>query len=767
RKLWLWLGIAEWVAVHLHYNALFLLIFLNGWLLLKLWRTPSFGPWLKVQMGVGLASLPWAVGVLLNWPAVQAEASLAGFSTQPPAWDFVLPQVWGFHLTGLVNVLDDVWVRPFSLALLVLIALLLLGQWRISRRHGSAESAENGRSAGELLLFWLGPLFLGFAVWLVRSYSHPRYIALFAAGFVLLLAYLLTPRPSRLGRWASLGNLFRLATAVLFIWLSGWGLQHYFFDPDFAKDDIREVAAILDAVALPEDLILVPRTDWSLPFTYAGDTPIQMADTFHQAQKWADLAAWTTPPTTVFTLDYEENFYDWQGVVPFALESAGNLVQRWHVDDLTLSQYRLDVPVAEPELVLRNGRFGDVAFLGSWVVPTATSADGVTVALQWQLLAPVTHNYSIVLSVDDGTGLELANRDDQLVTANGRPTNRWDVGEIVTTYHFVPFVSGTPPVTYDVDMRVYIVQGEVQTLDFVDSQGTPQGQNFVLGQVRVERPLPNQENVYGAEIPSLPLPEPLQLADGLQLTHALLDRSTAAPGQTVRLRLAWQSSDNLTDLRPSLVLRQGGQELVVNESAPVQGTYPTNLWQPGDFVWEQRLLTIPATAESGEAAVFIELGENSYQLGQIEISAEARTFESPTPQVAVDAIFGDVARLVGVDPPPESVPAGQPIPLTLYWQSLQTGEPVEYTVFAQVLGEDGRIVAQHDSVPGNGHRPTPGWVEGEYIQDEHLLVVRDYGYTGEGQLIVGLYDPTTGLRLMLPDGGDAFLLPLPLSILGE
>jgi hypothetical protein len=211
------------------------------------------------------------------------------------------------------------------------------------------------------------------------------------------------------------------------------------------------------------------------------------------------------------------------------------------------------------------------------------------------------------------------------------------------------------------------------------------------------------------------------------------------------------------------VLRQGNEELAVNDLAPVQGEYPTNLWQPGEFIWEQRVLTVPATAESGPAAVFVELGERSFQLGEVTISTEARTFEPPMPQVAVDAVFGDMARLVGFDPPPESVPAGQSIPLTLYWQSLQTGEPVGYTVFAQVLGENGRVIAQHDSIPVNGRRPTTGWVEDEYILDEHLLTFREEGYTGEAQLIVGLYDPATGTRLTLPDGRDAF--PLPMSVL--
>lgn len=755
-RLWFWLGLWEWIALHLHYNALFLLIFLNVWATFKLWRKALWRNWAAVQVGVGLASLPWAVGVLLNWEAVQAEANLAGFTTQPPAWDFVLPQVWAFHLTGLVNVLSTPLLQSLSLLLILLVAVLLGASWR----------QQKGNWSPRLLLIWLGPLWLGFAVWLVRSYSHPRYISLFASGLVLLLAFLLTPT---LGggakRWqAVVLNLLKVATAVIFFYFSGWGLVHYFYDPAFAKDDMRAVAAILADEAAPEDLILVPRTDWSLPFTYVGNTPIRMADAFHQGLMWADLAQWTAPTDSVFTLDYADNLYDWQGVVPFALESAGSLVNRWRVDDLTLSEYRLDSPVAEPELVPRDGRFGNLAFLGSWVSPSATTADGVTVAMRWQLLAPVTHNYSSVLNVDDGIGLDLARTDDQLLTANGRPTNRWEVGEIVTTYHFLPFIMGTPPLNYDLSLRVYIVQGEVQTFDYLDAQGVPQGQSLDLGTVMVARPFPRRPNIYNVSSPYLPLPEPLMLVDGLLLTQATLNRAVISPGQPLLARLQWLAETDLPELRPQLVLRQGEQLIASNDDAPALGQYPTNLWEVGERVLEQRSLTVPAMAAPGIAEVFIELGRISYQLGEVEILAEAHDFAPPSPQVATDAVFGDVARLVGFDPPPATLPAGEPVPLTLYWESLSTGEPVAYTVFTQLLAADGRLIAQHDSVPGNGSHPTTGWLEGEFIRDEHLLMFREPGFVGEGQIIVGLYDPETGGRLQLPDGRDAFPLPITFQV---
>ncbi|WP_420627926.1 hypothetical protein [Candidatus Leptofilum sp.] len=51
----------------------------------------------------------------------------------------------------------------------------------------------------------------------------------------------------------------------------------------------------------------------------------------------------------------------------------------------------------------------------------------------------------------------------------------------------------------------------------------------------------------------------------------------------------------------------------------------------------------------------------------LHIKEERRLVVFDKPEII--SSFGDVARLVGVDPPPTQVPAGQPIPLTLYWQA--------------------------------------------------------------------------------------------------
>jgi hypothetical protein len=76
-----------------------------------------------------------------------------------------------------------------------------------------------------------------------------------------------------------------------------------------------------------------------------------------------------------------------------------------------------------------------------------------------------------------------------------------------------------------------------------------------------------------------------------------------------------------------------------------------------------------------------------------------------------------------------------------------------YKVFVHLYDMDGRLVAQHDSVPLNELRPTWGWQPGEQIIDNHGLWV-PAGVSEPLRLVVGLYDPESNTRLTLPDGSD-------------
>ncbi len=80
-----------------------------------------------------------------------------------------------------------------------------------------------------------------------------------------------------------------------------------------------------------------------------------------------------------------------------------------------------------------------------------------------------------------------------------------------------------------------------------------------------------------------------------------------------------------------------------------------------------------------------------------------------------------------------------------------------YVVFAQLLAADGHLIAQSDSAPAGGQRPTRGWVNGEIISDRHSLEFVDKTYRGDATLIVGMYDPATLARVAVADSANNFV----------
>jgi hypothetical protein len=79
-----------------------------------------------------------------------------------------------------------------------------------------------------------------------------------------------------------------------------------------------------------------------------------------------------------------------------------------------------------------------------------------------------------------------------------------------------------------------------------------------------------------------------------------------------------------------------------------------------------------------------------------------------------------------------------------------------------MIDEAGNIVAQADSHPREGRYPTWLWESGEIVEDAHTF--DSTPETGRYRILIGLYDPATGLRLPLivdgqPVAGDAVTLP--------
>jgi hypothetical protein len=767
------LALLEWVGLHLHYIALFAVAYVALWGLLALGRRrdgPGLRRWIVAQTVVALTSLPWLVAVLVNWPAVQAEANAGAFTAEPVPLPFLFAQVWAFHLTGLAGALASPLVRVGAAIAAMMMAVLF------AIHLTAAGSAARRPAIKRLAAHWLLPMIAALIVWSVRSFSHPRYIVMFAALLIPLAAWLIYPAQ----RWIE--RLPALALAACLVGLSFWGLGRYFFNPDTAKPDVRGLARHLETVAGPDDLILVPDTDWSFPFEYRGPAAVLMP---HLAESPHDPAATLAraltctdgPPCAasgrVFVIDYPRGTRDWQARLPFELERRGQWLGETGFGDVAVREYRLDatpppLPDCDNDDLIRPAvSFGPLQLASAWVEQGAPADGAVAVALCWRATAPPAAEHAVTLVLRDPlTGERVAQSDAPLLNAAGAPTANWTPGEMVITYHLLPLPPDTPPVAAELALGVYTGQSPNQVaLEANSSQGLPSGQLVSLGEVILGPPTGLTASPY--DVQGLPLwDEPVPLGEGqLLLRGAVFSPGPYRPGQTIRAGLTWQAADEgLPDIRPALQLVYEGEVVAENGDAPVNGRYPTDRWVGGQLVSEFRDLRAPAGV-SGTARLVIDVAGQAFDLGEVSIEGESVLFEPPPSEVKVAVSFGDGdIDLMGFDPPPSPIDNSQPVPLTLYWRSSSGEIPAAYTVFAHLLAEDGRLLAQHDAPPANGARPTNEWLAGEYVIDPHELVWREAGYVGPARLAVGLYDPQTGARLPTTDGADAFILPVEITV---
>ncbi|MBP6786621.1 MAG: glycosyltransferase family 39 protein [Candidatus Promineofilum sp.] len=117
------------------------------------------------------------------------------------------------------------------------------------------------------------------------------------------------------------------------------------------------------------------------------------------------------------------------------------------------------------------------------------------------------------------------------------------------------------------------------------------------------------------------------------------------------------------------------------------------------------------------------------------------------PAVAADVVFGGEVRFLGYDPGPTCADPTGPCKLTTYWRVLApTGLPRRF--FLHLIGADGAVLAQADRLGA----PAEHWRAGDVIVQLLTLPRTD------GELRLGVYDPTDGGRLMTEAGDEYFVV---------
>jgi mannosyltransferase len=763
RLLWAGYVLTTALSIYTHYSAGFILIAENAFLglivLVTAWRQ---GGWLKIlrgwvlsQLGIALLYLPQVRITLRQFVAY--ENPTMGVPDLPS----FLVQVWqGFSLGPAAELIQGTPLLA-GIALILVLGLLGSGIWDLVIGSVSLKSQiSNLKSPVIWLCLWLAlPLLLYFYVLRDRPFFHPRYIMLTTPPYYLLLAYAIGQIWKRVPAFGLLSVVFLLAAFVP-------AIQADFFDPASFGDDTRGLARFIESQAGENDVVLID-VPYPFDYYYHGQAPAHylFVDIHTVAQRLTELcrgrerAFWirwhksdTDPRGTVlFLLDkYGQRLgqagfrgYDvlWYRLPPhgtFSLTSEVNPIQIDFADRVTLVGYAYGGRGAEAT--------SSEAEVEAQVVPAGKKMWAV---LQWRLQQKVERDYKVALFLKDRRGHLIGQDDRQLINDRHLYTSSWWLDEVVTNVYDPLVPDGTPPGQYTVEVAVYEPESLVR-LDVFDANGAPQGTTIQLGHIEVSRPL------SPPPVASLGIQRELKADWGeVRLLGYDLASQGVAPGATLSLNLYWQA---LTDVQGDYfvllqIKDQAGQAWGQVRERPVDGTYPTTLWQEGEVLRDRYELPLSAETPAGQYQLTVGLVDAATEslagdiaLPPLTVKGRSRVFEVPPIQHRLSANLGDQVELLGYDLDSDQLQAGETVHLTLYWQALDEIE-MSYTVFVHLINEENRIGGQRDSIPGNGTLPTTGWVKGEVIADEYEFTVRPDAPLGEYLIEVGMYDAQTSRRL--------------------
>jgi len=455
-------------GLYTHYAFPFVLLVHNAifglWWLAVARRTAQRWRWLAwwagVQVAIILLYLPWLPVAL---------KSVTGWSPAGRAYALgpALLDVWHVLTVGVTLPLKE-----STLALVVTGVLLLAGLW--PRRSGSLK-ASHGFAVASMALYLLLPVALIFAFDLYKESWLKFLIVVLPPLHVLVAHGVENLAHSVIGDWrleigkrrisnlhspfSILHSAFCILTTTLLAITILPSLRNLYLDPAYARDDYRQIAADIAAIARPDDaIVLNAPNQWEVFTYYYPDQDVYPAPYRPEPDEVeAFLAPLLERYGRLFVLYWGDAESDPQRLVETWLAShTYQATERWY-GRVRLATYGV-APLPEEPAVALDARFGEGIHLRGYALAGERFAPGdvLPVTLFWEAQAPIAEPYKVTVQLLDGVGQLVAQRDTQ-PGAGLRPTTTWQQGQVLTDRYGVPLPADLAPGRYTLIVGVYHV----------------------------------------------------------------------------------------------------------------------------------------------------------------------------------------------------------------------------------------------------------------------------------------------------------------------
>jgi mannosyltransferase len=610
-RAWLWPAVlyvaAAAAGLYTHYffpvallavNLAYLIAWLHTRDAGRIWR--RLVRWALLQLTVILLYLPWlptGVERLMSWPA--GAAGMAPLEWCAAAWNTLC----------LGPASGDAWLLTIPAGVVLLIGLW---PWRGAAHRGAAHLGAAGYAL-PVLGFAL-PLIVMAAGGLL-SEARLKFLLLSSPFMALILARGVVG----MGRWGVGAGAARRRVARGFMALavagvvapSAWALGHYYFDGAAGRDDYRGVVEYIDAVARPDDAIILNAPgQWDVfSYYYRGEWPVYRLPADRppdRARLEASLAQIAASHSRLYVLywaldesDPDRITESWLDAHAFKGVDAWNGNMRFVVYETMMAW--------EGKLLARDldWHVGPALQLRAAAAPVEPVAAGdiLPLSLTWRVLERPTTHLKVFTQVLDAGNHVVGQRDAEPGgVASGAMT--WEAGDDLVDRHGVFIEPGTPPGDYRLIAGLYDPETGQRALV------AETGQDYMdLGIVRVERPdTPPPLSAVRPVHRVLKAMGPLTLIgyDRHELGRPRDVDAPLPPGSVLHLTFFWQiAAPAEGDWAYQIWLG----EHVLLDWAPVGGGYGVGQWEAGEIVRDQVDLFLPAEAQSGTYRLRLDVRE--------------------------------------------------------------------------------------------------------------------------------------------------------------
>jgi hypothetical protein len=245
-------------------------------------------------------------------------------------------------------------------------------------------------------------------------------------------------------------------------------------------------------------------------------------------------------------------------------------------------------------------------------------------------------------------------------------------------------------------------------------------------------------------------------------------QSSYSSSTVLKLQLYWralQPLDTNYSVAVHLIDSQGRRYGQKDSQHPAG--YPTSRWQVDTYARDLHRLAIWPATPPGEYVLLIDVYDAAtghsldvrapsgtpvgptYRLTNIQVTRPAHPpdpdnlkiehrLESTSPAEPGVPLGGGI-HLLGFDPPPDDVNAGDHFPITLYWRAV-TAPDQNYTARLTLVGSDGTAVAEEKVPPGRASHPTSAWLAGDVVRDGRTFLLPANTPAGQYTLCLDLLD---------------------------